>query len=136
LCEHPVNFVREQAYEGKYLIETEEPIVSATGGVRVYKELSEVERAFANFKDIMEMRPLQHRTAERVEGHAASLALLIHRDIEKKLKVGGPRPLATEAMAALKSPRVRDIARADGVTKQCVTHPTPRDVPTARARAL
>src|SRR5690242_19517258 len=84
----PVNFVREQAYEGKYVIETEEPNLSTTEAVRVYKELSEDERAFANLKEIMEMRPIHHRTAERVEGHVfvASLALLIHRGIEKKLK--------------------------------------------------
>jgi len=108
----PVNFVREQAYEGKYVIETEEPNLSTTEAVRVYKELSEDERAFANLKEIMEMRPIHHRTAERVEGHVfvASLALLIHRGIEKKLKSAGPDLSATEALAALKSLRVVDIA--------------------------
>src|SRR5205823_7203499 len=41
-----VHFVREQAYEGKYVIQTEEPNLSAVEAVRLYKELSEVERAF------------------------------------------------------------------------------------------
>jgi transposase len=126
--EHPVNFTREQAYEGKYVIETEEPNLSAVEAVQVYKELSEVERAFANLKDVIEMRPIHHRTAERVEGHifVASLALLIHRGIEKKLKSAGLDLSATEALAALKSLRVVDIALADGTTKRCVTRPTQR----------
>jgi transposase len=133
--EHPVNFTREQAYEGKYVIETEEPNLSAVEAVQVYKQLSEVERAFANLKDVIEMRPIHHRTAERVEGHifVASLALLIHRGIEKKLKSAGLDLSATEALAALKSLRVVDIALADGTTKRCVTRPTQRVAAILRA---
>jgi hypothetical protein len=56
--EHPVHFTREQAYEGKYVIQTEEPSLSAVDAVRLYKELSEVERAFANLKDVLDMRPI------------------------------------------------------------------------------
>jgi Transposase DDE domain len=41
--EHPVHFIREQAYEGKYVIQTEEQNLSAVDAVRLYKELSEVE---------------------------------------------------------------------------------------------
>jgi hypothetical protein len=44
--EHPVHFTREQAYEGKYVIQTEEENLSMVDTVRHYKELSEVERAF------------------------------------------------------------------------------------------
>ena len=33
--EHPVNFTREQAYEGKYVIQTEEPNLSAVDAVRL-----------------------------------------------------------------------------------------------------
>jgi transposase len=84
--EHPVHFTREQAYEGKYLIQTEEPNLSPVEAVCVYKELSEVERAFASLKDVIEMRPIHHRTPERVQAHifVASLTLLIHRALEKK----------------------------------------------------
>src|ERR1700674_5016873 len=35
--EHPVHFTREQAYEGKYVIQTEEPNLSAVDAVRLYK---------------------------------------------------------------------------------------------------
>ena len=86
--EHPVHFAREQAYEGKYVIQTEEPNLSAIDAVRLYKELSEVERSFANLKDVIDMRPIYHQTDDRVEAHifVAALAFLLHRAIEKKLK--------------------------------------------------
>jgi hypothetical protein len=46
--EHPVNLKREQALEGKYVIQTEEPHLSAIEAVAAYKELNEVERGFAH----------------------------------------------------------------------------------------
>ena len=127
--EHPVHFPREQAYEGKYVIQTEEPDLSAVDAVRLYKELSEVERAFANLKDVIDMRPIYHRSDHRVEAHifVAALAFLIHRAIEKKLKAAGLDLSATEALNALKSVRVVDIALGNGAPpKRCVTRGTQR----------
>jgi transposase len=136
--EHPVHFVREQAYEGKYIIQSEEADLSAVEAVRAYKELSEVERAFSSLKDVIEMRPIHHRTADRVQAHifVASLALLIHRAIEKKLKSAGLDLSATEALFALKSLRVVDIALTDGSTKRCVTQPTHRVAAILRALGI
>src|SRR6516162_4242535 len=127
--EHPVHFAREQAYEGKYVIQTEEPDLSAVDAVRLYKELSEVERCFANLKDVIDMRPIYHRSDHRVEAHifVAALAFLIHRAIEKKLKAAGLDLSATEALNALKSVRVVDIALGNGARpKRCVTRGTQR----------
>src|SRR5213594_1305348 len=42
--EHPVHLKQEKALEGKYLIQTEEPHLTAMEAVAIYKELSEVER--------------------------------------------------------------------------------------------
>ena len=84
------------------------------------------------------MRPIHHRTADRVQAHifVASLALLIHRAIEKKLKSAGLDLSATEALFALKSLRVVDIALADGSTKRCVTQPTQRVAAILRALGI
>jgi transposase len=86
--EHPVHFTREQAYEGKYVIQSEEADLSAFDAVSLYKDLTDVERAFANLKDVIDLRPIYHRTDSRVEAHifVAALAFLLHRAIEKKLK--------------------------------------------------
>jgi transposase len=133
--EHALHFTREQAYEGKYIIQTEEPHLSAVDAVRLYKELSEVERAFANLKDVLDMRPIYHRTDDRVQAHiyVAALSFLLHRAIEKKLKAAGLDLSATEALAALKSLRVVDIDLGDGTTKRSVTRPTQRAAAVLRA---
>lgn len=121
--EHPVHFKREKAYEGKYLIQTEEQNLSAVEAVRLYKELSEVERSFRNLKDVIEMRPIYHQTDKRVEAHifVATLAFLLHRTLEKKLKAARLDLSATDALEALRTVRVVDIDLGDGQTKRSVT---------------
>lgn len=136
--EHPVHFTREQAYEGKYVIQSEEPNLSALDAVRLYKELTEVERAFANLKDVLDMRPIYHRSDDRVQAHifVAALAFLLHRAVEKKLKAAGLDLSATEALTALKSVRVVDIAIGDQATKRSVTRGTQRAATVLRALGI
>jgi transposase len=126
--EHPVNLKREEAFEGKYVIQTEEPSLTAVDAVRIYKELSEVERAFANLKDVLEMRPIYHQTDNRVLAHifVAALAFLLHRTIEKKLKAAGLDLSSTEALQALRSVRVVDFTLGPGKSKRSVTRGTER----------
>ncbi len=126
--EHPVNLKREEALEGKYLIQTEESTLTAVEAVRIYKELSEVERAFANLKDVIEMRPIYHQTDARVQAHVfvAALAFLLHRAIEKKLKAAGLDLSATQALQVLRSVRVVDFTLDGGQRKRTVTRGTER----------
>src|SRR5262247_2896658 len=133
--EHPLHFTREQAYEGKYIIQTEEQNLSAVDAVRLYKELSEVERAFADLKDVLDMRPIYHQTDDRVQAHifVAALAFLLHRAIEKKLKAACLDLSATEALTILKSIRVVDIDLGNGTTKRSVTTGTQRAAAVLRA---
>lgn len=121
--EHPVYLKRERAYEGKYLIQTEEPNISAVEAVQLYKELSEVERSFRNLKDVIEMRPIFHQTDKRVEAHifVATLAFLLHRALEKKLKAARLDLSATDALEALRTVRIVDIDLGEGQTKRSVT---------------
>ncbi len=121
--DHPVNLKREEAYEGKYVIQTEEPGLSPVQAVTIYKELSEVERAFRNLKDVIDMRPIFHRRDERVEAHifVATLAFLLHRAIEKKLRASGLDFSATEALQALRSVRLVDVELGQGRRKRAVT---------------
>ncbi len=109
--EHQNNLAREQAYEGKYLIQTEEQGLSPVQAVAVYKELSDVERAFASLKDVIDMRPVFHHTDQRVQAHifVAALAFLLHRAIEKKLKAAGLDFSATEALQVLRCVRVVEL---------------------------
>jgi transposase len=136
--EHPLHFTREKAYEGKYVIQTEEPNLSPLDAVRLYKELAEVERSFGNLKDVIDMRPIYHQTDSRVQAHifVAALAHLLHRAIEKKLKAAHVELSATDALTALKSVRVVDIDLGDGNTKRSVTRGTQRAAAVLRALAI
>ncbi len=126
--EHPVNLKQEQALEGKYLIQSEEKELSALEAVAVYKELSEVERAFAGLKDVIEMRPVYHQKDRRTEAHifVASLAFLLDRALEKKLKSAGVDISSKEAWQLLKTVRVVEIELGDGAKKRSVTQGTGR----------
>jgi transposase len=62
----------EELLDGIYVIRTSEPVerLSAADGVRSYKSLALVERAFRCFKGIdLLVRPIHHRTADRVRAH-------------------------------------------------------------------
>jgi transposase len=136
--EHPVNLKQEQALEGKYLIQTEEPNLSALEAVEIYKELSEVERAFSELKDVIEMRPIYHQKARRVQAHifVASLAFLLDRALEKKLKAAGLDLSSKEAWQILKTVRVVEIDLGHGEPQRSVTQGTPRAARILRALGI
>jgi transposase len=126
--EHPVHLKREEAYEGKYVIQTEEAQLTAVEAVQIYKALSEVERAFANLKDVIEMRPIYHHTDRRVQAHifVAALAFLLHRMMEKKLKAAGLDLSATEALRVLRTVRLVEFTLGRGQSKRAVTRGSSR----------
>ena len=84
------------------------------------------------------MRPIYHRTDDRVEAHifVAALAFLLHRAIEKKLKAAALDLSATEALTALKSVRVVDINLGKAASKRSVTRGTQRAAAVLRALAI
>jgi transposase len=133
--EHPVNLPQEKALEGKYVIQTEETDFSALDAVAIYKELSEVERAFRGLKDVIEMRPVYHQKAHRVKAHifVASLAFLLDRALEKKLKSAQIDISSEEAWQMLKTVRVVEIDLGNGEQKRSVTHGTARAAQILRA---
>jgi transposase len=126
--EHPINFKQEQMLEGKYLIQSEEKNLSSLEAVALYKELSEVERAFASLKDVIEMRPIYHRKSDRTRAHifVASLAFLLDRALEKKLKSAEVDISSKEAWQLLKTVRVVDIELGGGERKRSVTQGSAR----------
>jgi transposase len=120
--EHPVNLPREKKYEGKYLIQTDQPDMTPQDAVAHYKELNEVERGFRSLKDPIGMRPIWHTNERRVRAHifVAALAFLIERMLERALKAAGVPLSAQAALTALQTIRhVRfqvDAAERTGVT--------------------
>jgi transposase len=120
--EHPVNFPRETACEGKYVIQTEEPGPSPVEAVAAYKQLNEVERGFAHLKGLLEVRPVYHHKDDPVRAHVfvAALAFLLDRALEKKLRAAGSSLSSPAAWRALETVRCVTV-EVGSRTKLCVT---------------
>ena len=107
ISEHPVNLPREKKYEGKYLIQTDQPDFTPQDAVAHYKELNEVERGFHSLKDPLGMRPIWHHADRRVKAHIfiAALSFLIERMLERALKDANVNLSAPSAIESLKTVR-------------------------------
>jgi transposase len=103
--EDPVHLGREKRLEGKYLIATSENSLQPLEAVQMYKELSDVERGFRCLKDVLEMRPIYHKSEPRVRAHifVAALALLLSRLLERRLKEAGLKLSAQQALQAVET---------------------------------
>ncbi len=101
--DHPVNLPREKKYEGKYLIQTDQDEITPIEAVQQYKQLNDVERGFRSLKDPISMRPIHHRTEDRVRAHVfvAALAFLLERLLEQHLKAAGTDLSPADALSAL-----------------------------------
>jgi Transposase DDE domain len=70
----------EAALDGLYVIRTNVPAAGwpASDTVRAYKRLAEVERTFRSLKTVdLHVRPIHHRTADRVRAHVFLCLLLV-----------------------------------------------------------
>jgi len=105
--EHPINLPREKKYEGKYLIQTDQPDLKPQDAVAQYKELNEVERGFHALKDPIGMRPIWHRVERRVRAHifVAALAFLLDRMLERALRDAKVNLSSTAAWRAMETVR-------------------------------
>jgi transposase len=125
--EHPVNLPREKKYEGKYLIQTDQPDLTARDAVAQYKELNEVERGFRSLKDPIGLRPIWHHHERRVRAHifVAALSFLIERMLERALQDARVPLSAQAALKALQT--IRHVTfRVDGQQRTGVTPGSPR----------
>ncbi len=76
----------EQRLDGKFLLSTSDPDISAEDVALGYKNLLEAERGFRDLKGILRLRPIFHRLEERIRAHILIcwLALLLIRLIERQ----------------------------------------------------
>ena len=126
--EHPTRLRREKELEGKYVLQSSEGDLTAQEAVQQYKELMEVERGFRSLKDVIEMRPIYHQVAPRVEAHifVAALALLLQRLLERRLAGAKVNLSATEAMQAMETVRVVKFRLHGQPPRQGVSTGSPR----------
>ena len=74
----------EENLDGKYLLRTSDPKMTAEDIALGYKQLLEVERGWKDMKQVIDLRPVYHRKEERIRAHVILcwLALLLARIAE------------------------------------------------------
>jgi DDE family transposase len=74
----------EHGLDGKYLLRSSDPHLSAEDIALGYKQLLAVERGWRDMKQVIDLRPVYHRKEERIRAHVLLcwLALLLTRTIE------------------------------------------------------
>ena len=74
----------EENLDGKYLLRTADPKLSAEDIAAGYKQLLEVERGWRDMKQVIDLRPVYHRREDRIRAHVILcwLALLLARITE------------------------------------------------------
>jgi hypothetical protein len=83
----------EENLDGKYLLRTANPELSAEDIALGYKQLLEVERGWRDMKQFIDLRPVYHRKEERIRAHVILcwLALLLARIAENACGDTWPR---------------------------------------------
>jgi hypothetical protein len=74
----------EANLDGKYLLRSSDPHLSAEDIALGYKQLLQVERGWRDIKQVIDLRPVYHRLEERIRAHVVLcwLALLLVRIVE------------------------------------------------------
>lgn len=76
----------EAKIDGKYLISTSDDGLSAEDVVAGYKQLAVIERVFRDLKHLIDIRPINHRLADRIRAHVLLcwMAMLLIRVTENE----------------------------------------------------
>lgn len=102
---------KEKRIEGVYMLKTNDEDMKPAAVVTAYKELTDVEGAFREFKDVLEGRPIYHQTANRVKAHVfvRALAYLLDTALKKAMKRAGMDLTVEEAIKALSRISIADL---------------------------
>ena len=76
----------EEHLDGKFLLRTSDPTLTAEDVALGYKQLLEIERAWRDMKTTLDLRPVHHRKEDRIRAHVLLcwLALLLIRIAENQ----------------------------------------------------
>jgi len=115
----------EEKLDGKFILKTTEKGLSLKEVVLRYKDLMDVEDAFRDLKDFIQVEPLFHWKDERVKAHIfiCILALLLQRYMEKKLLEAKIDISSERAIEKLKTIKVV-VNKLNNLCLKYVTTPT------------
>lgn len=103
--------IKEDArFDGKYAVRSNSSL-SAQEIALAYKQLWRVEAAFRDLKQNLDLRPMYHRTEDRVRGHImiCFLALVLESFMRLKLKESGSTSTYSQVMHDLEQLKVSKV---------------------------
>jgi hypothetical protein len=82
----------EEKLDGKYLLRSSDPSLSAADIALGYKQLWQIERGWRDMKQVIDLRPVYHRREDRIRAHVVLcwLALLLVRVMETTCEESWP----------------------------------------------
>src|SRR3954454_15794341 len=112
--------------DGKYLLRTSDPHLSAEDIALGYKQLLEVERGWRDMKQVLDLRPVFHRLEDRIRAHVLLcwLALLLARIVETRASTHDESTTWPRARDQLQRLHVGTFTGPAGVFRQTST-PSP-----------
>ena len=115
--------VQAELMDGKLLLVTNVPDLSAPEVVRRYKSLADIERGFRVLKSEIDIAPVYHRLPDRIRAHAmlCFMALIVHRVMRQRLKMAKSDLSPEKALARLRriqrhSVSINDAAPISGIS--------------------
>jgi hypothetical protein len=133
----------EEKLDGKYLLRSSDPSLSAEDIALGYKQLLEVERGWRDMKSVLDLRPVYHRKEERIRAHVLLcwLALLLIRVAETSCAGTWPtlrRELQRLHVGTFEGPagtfrRRTQVTRAQGAILTALKIPEPPEMQELRA---
>lgn len=90
---------QEEQFDGYYVIQSSKPELTAKQVIENYHYLYKIEESFRIMKTTMQVRPINHWTPKRIEGHFVMcfIAFLLERELELKLirnnKINAPEQI-------------------------------------------
>jgi transposase len=127
----------EERLDGKYLLSTSDPDLSAEDVALGYKNLLEAERGFRDLKSTLELRPVFHRLEPRIRAHVLLcwLALLLVRVAERRcdttwrriaIELGRVHAVTLQGTAGTVTQTTPPSPAAAGFLRACGVDPPPR----------
>jgi len=127
----------EERLDGKYLLSTSDPTMTAEDVALGYKNLLEAERGFRDLKSTLELRPVFHRIEPRIRAHVLLcwLALLLIRVAERRCdstwrqiatELGRIHAVTLDGPAGTVVQTTPPSDRATGFLRACQVDPPPR----------
>jgi hypothetical protein len=124
----PQKWARRGRYDGfTVLVAHPEITLDAAGLAKLYRAKDAIEKDFQVIKSVVELRPLRHRTEQKIRAHVTlcMLSLLLERTLTRRLRGQGS---SKSALEMLRSCHLNLLATAPNATAYTLTRPSPEHI--------